>query len=368
MKQEYVKCHVPMGVEAWSSATASSTSAKFRELLTQALAEKREPQALPKEVDKIAIDLATEINALTARMDELRSQGLIADGVAPGRIAGMLVQAQLNRSAKANATAQQPQAQQKTGLWPDQLKLHDEFMGIAKQGGIAAVEAGTGTGKSRIIGACAHSLVTLRNEGHTFPTHNNQTAQARHPAFITDKVATWHETEQRLHTTEGQKPPVVIAAPTIANLLHLLREFKSLDLPGATYALLIGRQQFASAQAIAELLQEHPCPPVEAWLQAGMPCGQSSNTAGIGVNGLMDDLRTANVDFMTIGQYLAPSKKHHAVMRFVTPDEFKSYETVAFTKGFLMVASSPLTRSSHHAGEDFARLRTARAAQLKKLA
>ena len=75
---------------------------------------------------------------------------------------------------------------------------------------------------------------------------------------------------------------------------------------------------------------------------------------------LMDDLRSADVDFLTIGQYLQPTKKHHAVMRFVTPDEFKSFETIAMTKGFALVSATPLTRSSHHAGEDFARLRAAR--------
>ena len=75
---------------------------------------------------------------------------------------------------------------------------------------------------------------------------------------------------------------------------------------------------------------------------------------------LMDDLRTADVDFLTIGQYLQPTKKHHAVMRFVTPDEFKSFETIAMTKGFALVSATPLTRSSHHAGEDFARLKAAR--------
>ncbi len=79
---------------------------------------------------------------------------------------------------------------------------------------------------------------------------------------------------------------------------------------------------------------------------------------------LMDDLRAADVDFITIGQYLAPSRKHHPIIRFVTPDEFKGYETIAYAKGFLMVASTPLTRSSHHAGADFARLRAARAAKL----
>jgi lipoic acid synthetase len=77
---------------------------------------------------------------------------------------------------------------------------------------------------------------------------------------------------------------------------------------------------------------------------------------------VMDDLRSAEVDFLTIGQYLQPTRKHHAVMRYVPPDEFVSYEKVAYTKGFLMVSASPLTRSSHHAGEDFAKLRAARAA------
>jgi lipoic acid synthetase len=79
---------------------------------------------------------------------------------------------------------------------------------------------------------------------------------------------------------------------------------------------------------------------------------------------LMDDLRSAEVDFVTIGQYLAPSRKHHPVVSYVTPDEFKAYETIAYAKGFLMVSSSPLTRSSHHAGEDFDRLRAARMAKL----
>jgi len=71
-------------------------------------------------------------------------------------------------------------------------------------------------------------------------------------------------------------------------------------------------------------------------------------------------MRSANIDFITIGQYLQPTKKHAAIDRFVTPDEFKAYETIARSKGFLMVSSSPLTRSSHHAGEDFARLKKAR--------
>jgi lipoic acid synthetase len=80
---------------------------------------------------------------------------------------------------------------------------------------------------------------------------------------------------------------------------------------------------------------------------------------------VMDDLRSAEVDFLTIGQYLQPTRKHHAVMRYVTPDEFAGYEKVAYTKGFLMVSASPLTRSSHHAGEDFAKLQAARIARAR---
>jgi lipoyl synthase len=77
---------------------------------------------------------------------------------------------------------------------------------------------------------------------------------------------------------------------------------------------------------------------------------------------VMDDLRAARVDCLTIGQYLQPTLKHHGVDRFVTPDEFDSYRQMAYGKGFLMVASSPLTRSSYLAGADFARLQAARAA------
>jgi len=75
---------------------------------------------------------------------------------------------------------------------------------------------------------------------------------------------------------------------------------------------------------------------------------------------VMDDLRTANVDFLTIGQYLQPTSKHVGVERFVTPDEFEDYKKIALSKGFLLVASSPLTRSSYHADKDFERLRAAR--------
>ena len=86
------------------------------------------------------------------------------------------------------------------------------------------------------------------------------------------------------------------------------------------------------------------------------------------VHQVMDDMRSATIDFLTIGQYLRPTPRHAAMDRFVTPDEFRAYASIAKAKGFLLVASSPLTRSSYHAGEDFARLRAAREAQLARTA
>ena len=80
---------------------------------------------------------------------------------------------------------------------------------------------------------------------------------------------------------------------------------------------------------------------------------------------VMDDMRSADIDFLTIGQYLQPTPRHHAVERFVHPDEFEVYAKAARAKGFLMVSASPLTRSSYHAGADFERLRSNRAAKLQ---
>ena len=82
---------------------------------------------------------------------------------------------------------------------------------------------------------------------------------------------------------------------------------------------------------------------------------------------VMDDMRSAEVDFLTIGQYLQPTRKHHPIDRYWTPDEFKALETTAYAKGFLMVSASPLTRSSYLAGDDFTKLRTARERELAKV-
>ncbi len=152
---------------------------------------------------------------------------------------------------------------------------------------------------------------------------------------------------------EGALEKVVAAKPDVFN--HNLETVASNYLtvrPGARY--------FHSIRLLQRVKELDPTMFTKSGIMVGL--GEERNE----VLQLMDDLRTAQVDFITIGQYLAPTRKHHEVVRFVTPEEFKSYETVADTKGFLMVSATPLTRSSHHAGEDFARLRVARDAQLAK--
>lgn len=96
--------------------------------------------------------------------------------------------------------------------------------------------------------------------------------------------------------------------------------------------------------------------------KSGLMVGLGETNEEVGQ--VMDDMRAANIDFITIGQYLQPTPKHAPVERFVHPDEFKAFEKMARAKGFLMVSASPLTRSSHHAGEDFERLKAARLAKL----
>jgi lipoyl synthase len=152
---------------------------------------------------------------------------------------------------------------------------------------------------------------------------------------------------------DGALEIVVAARPDVFN--HNLETVPSNYLkvrPGARY--------FHSIRLLQRVKELDPSIFTKSGIMVGL--GEERNE----ILQLMDDLRSANVDFMTIGQYLQPSKKHHPVIRFVTPEEFKSFETIGRTKGFLLVASSPLTRSSHHAGDDFARLRAAREAQLQK--
>jgi lipoic acid synthetase len=149
----------------------------------------------------------------------------------------------------------------------------------------------------------------------------------------------------------GAIETVVAARPDVYNhnletVPRLYREVRS----GARY--------FASLQLLAKVKEIAPAMFTKSGLMVGL--GESRDE----VLQVMDDMRAAEVDFLTIGQYLQPTPKHHAIGRFVPPDEFLQLKRMAEGKGFLLVAASPLTRSSYHAGEDFERLRVARLARL----
>ena len=150
---------------------------------------------------------------------------------------------------------------------------------------------------------------------------------------------------------DGAIETVADAKPDVFN--HNLETVPSLYLsvrPGARY--------FHSLRLLQQVKERYPSLFTKSGIMVGL--GETRQE----VLQVMDDLRVANVDFLTIGQYLQPTRKHAAIDRFVTPDEFKAYERMAYGKGFLLVSASPLTRSSYHAGDDFARLRAARAASL----
>jgi len=140
---------------------------------------------------------------------------------------------------------------------------------------------------------------------------------------------------------------VVDARPDVFN--HNLE-----TVPGLYLTIRPGARYFHSLRLLQSVKERDPSLFTKSGIMVGL--GETREQ----VLQVMDDMRSAQVDFITIGQYLQPTRKHAAIDRFVTPDEFKAFETIAYAKGFLMVASSPLTRSSHHAGEDFARLRQAR--------
>ncbi len=149
----------------------------------------------------------------------------------------------------------------------------------------------------------------------------------------------------------GALEVVVAARPDVFN--HNLETVPRLYpevRPGARY--------FNSLRLLADVKRLDPAIFTKSGIMVGL--GEARQE----VHQVMDDLRSADVDFMTIGQYLQPTPKHHAVESFVTPDEFRAFETMARGKGFLLVSASPLTRSSYHADSDFAELRRRREAQL----
>lgn len=144
---------------------------------------------------------------------------------------------------------------------------------------------------------------------------------------------------------------VVAAKPDVFN--HNLE-----TVPGLYPEVRPGARYFHSLRLLQRVKELDPGVFTKSGIMVGL--GEEAQA----VRQVMDDMRAADVDFLTIGQYLQPTPKHHRVDRFVEPSEFAAYEKAAFGKGFLMVSATPLTRSSYHAGDDFARLRDARQEKL----
>ena len=152
---------------------------------------------------------------------------------------------------------------------------------------------------------------------------------------------------------DGAAEMVIDARPDVFN--HNLETVPRLYLsirPGARY--------YHSLRLLERVKERDPNQFTKSGIMVGL--GETKEE----VMQVMDDMRSAGIDFLTIGQYLQPTRKHAAVERFVKPDEFKAYETIARAKGFLLVSATPLTRSSHHAGDDFAKLKAAREQVVKR--
>ncbi len=184
-------------------------------------------------------------------------------------------------------------------------------------------------------GGSAHFAAVVRAIRATSPV---TTVEILTPDFLRKPVAAAEE--------------IIDARPDVFN--HNLETVPRLYLkirPGARY--------YHSLRLLERVKERDPAQFTKSGLMVGL--GETKEE----VMQVMDDMRSAGVDFLTIGQYLQPTRKHAPIDRFWTPDEFKALEAIAYAKGFLMVSASPLTRSSHHAGEDFARLRAAREAQVR---
>ena len=146
---------------------------------------------------------------------------------------------------------------------------------------------------------------------------------------------------------EGAVDQVVAARPDVYNHnLETVPRLYATVRPGARY--------FHSLKLLDSVKQKDPT----IFTKSGLMVWLGENKSEI--YQVMDDLRAAKVDFLTIGQYLQPTPKHHPVISYITPEEFDEYATMARGKGFLMVSASPLTRSSYHAGDDFQKMKAAR--------
>ncbi|MCP5073339.1 MAG: lipoyl synthase [Rhodobacteraceae bacterium] len=179
-------------------------------------------------------------------------------------------------------------------------------------------------------GGAEHFAQTIRAIRHRAP---DTTIEILTPDFLKSKPGT-------LET-------VVKAKPDVFN--HNLE-----TVPGLYPGVRPGARYFHSLRLLQRVKELDPTMFTKSGIMVGLGEDRQS------VHQVMDDMRAADIDFITIGQYLQPTPKHHAIDRFVTPEEFSGYEKAAYGKGFLMVSATPLTRSSYHAGDDFTRLRDAR--------
>lgn len=147
---------------------------------------------------------------------------------------------------------------------------------------------------------------------------------------------------------DGALDLVIAARPDVFN--HNLE-----TVPGKYPSVRPGARYFHSLRLLQRVKEQDP----SIFTKSGLMLGLGETRPEI--MQVMDDLRVADVDFLTLGQYLQPTRKHHPVMAFIEPSAFQAYETLALARGFSMVSASPLTRSSHHAGADFAKLKARRA-------
>lgn len=265
-------------------------SSQVRVLLTRALDEGLTPAELPRNVQQSVVDLSSEHLAKLLPMAKNLNR-------APGRVVGGLLFA-LHIGTKAQAT----ESLNVKGLRAGQVACLQEAAPLLKSGKIVFAEAGTGSGKSRLIAHAAAYVLSLRNQG-ALPQLRPLGPGRGLPDFLMDHAQRAHDVrDHRLAQFDKPKGAVIVCAPSIENIVHLLKEWqvvsKALDPKGLIQcSVVLGRAQFVSPTSLALLLGElsEPCPAIEKWLQTGMRPGQTASTkilskAAPGIYGLMADL------------------------------------------------------------------------------
>jgi len=298
-----------------------SFASMLRERIQQALLDGLVPVALPAGAMRRALDLPDPV------VERLEAMGQEMDNLSPGRVAGGLLLAASRTLAQQVATHTEVVEPITTGLRPMQVTAVQAVAPHLKNGRLALVEAGTGSGKSRIIAHLAAYTLALRDAGHSFAKvtlqPEEQLARAwseKSPAGRMVAAIAKKREQDALHRVDASKAvtavegansarTVLIAAPTVATLMQLITEYDRValvldDQKRWSLGVVLGRGQFVSPSAIADVLraQEQPDPGVSAWLEDGCPSGRSDATRLLqrmcpGISGLADDLRSVARDF-----------------------------------------------------------------------